>query len=293
MKLGIFVALVGPNATPEYLAAAATAAEEVGFHSLWVAEHVCLFDTPSSRYPYSEDGNFPVAAASGVLEPFAALAYAAAVTKRIRLGTGVCLVPQRQPLYTAKLVADLDVLSGGRVDFGVGVGWLREEFEALGVPFENRGRRCREYLDAMTRLWTDEVSEYEGTFVRFSPLRFYPKPIQKPHPPICFGGESRPALARVADLGQGWFGFNIAAHEAGAQIRRLDAVLKERGRSRAGVSVKMSPYLKPGADPEGIRRYADAGVDEVIFGAFAAGADGVRTFIRQMGEALVPVAATL
>ncbi len=293
MKLGIFIALVGPNANPEYLAAAATAAEESGFHSLWVAEHVCLFDAPSSKYPYSPDGSFPVSAASGVLEPFAALAYAAAVTSRIRLGTGICLVPQRQPLYTAKSVADVDVLSGGRVDFGVGIGWLREEFEALGVPFEHRGRRCREYLDAMKRLWTDDVSAYEGTYVRFSPLRFYPKPIQKPHPPICFGGESKSALERVADLGQGWFGFDIAADEAAVQVRRLEATLAGRGRSRADISVKMSPYLKPGADADGLRKYADAGVDEVILGAVAAGPDGVAAFIRRTAESLVPVAATL
>ena len=126
MKVGVFVPLVGdPASLPETLAVAATTAEAAGFHSLWFAEHVVLFDAHRSRYPYSEDGAFPIAGEDGLLEPFVAIAYAAAITSRIRLGTGVCLVPQRSAIYTAKQVADCDVLSRGRVDFGVGIGWLR------------------------------------------------------------------------------------------------------------------------------------------------------------------------
>jgi probable F420-dependent oxidoreductase len=293
MKVGIFVPLVGSTAEPRYLAAAARAADESGFHSLWVAEHVVLFDHPESKYPYSADGAFPVPAESGMLEPFAALAFAAALTTRIRLGTGICLVPQRQVLYSAKSVADLDVLSGGRVEFGVGIGWQEEEFEALGVPFERRGARCREYLEAMKRLWMDETSSFDGSFVRFAPLRFYPKPVQRPHPPITFGGESDPALARVAALGQGWFGFNIAPDEVAGHMKRLDAALAKRGRSRREISVKVSPYLKPGADPDGLRRYHAAGVDEVIVPVMAAKAADVATRIGEIGRTLLPVAASL
>src|SRR5215472_4884567 len=134
MKLGVFVPLVsGGTSMRQYLSSAASAAEEAGLHSLWFAEHVVLFDEPASVYPYSSRGRFPVAGEAGLVEPFTAIAFAAAITTRIRLGTGVCLVPQRPPIYTAKQDADADVLSGGRLDFGVGIGWLREEFDALGV----------------------------------------------------------------------------------------------------------------------------------------------------------------
>src|SRR4029450_2591091 len=139
-------ATCGANATAEVMRAVGEEAEERGFESLWVAEHVVLFDEYDSAYPYDTSGRFPAAGAPGLREPFTALTYLAAVTERIRLGTGICLVPQRNPVYTAKAVTDVDALSAGRVDFGVGVGWLREEFEALGVPFERRGRRTDEYL---------------------------------------------------------------------------------------------------------------------------------------------------
>src|SRR6185503_9966419 len=206
--------------------------ERAGFHALWFAEHVALFDTHASRYPYSPEGEFPLTGEAGLLEPFSAIAFAAALTTRIRLGTGVCLVPQRPPLYTAKQVADTDVLSLGRLDFGVGIGWLREEFEALGVPFDDRARRCREYLAAMRALWTDPVAEYHGTLLDVPPLRMFPKPIQKPHPPIVFGGESDAALRRVADLGQGWYGFNLLPDEAAARLAVLQRMLERRGRRR-------------------------------------------------------------
>src|SRR5437667_8192211 len=191
MKLGLFLPLAG-DATRlrEMITVAASVGESAGFHSLWFAEHVALFDTPGSRYPYSADRSFPLTGEVGIVEPFVAIAFAAALTTRIRLGTGICLVPQRAPLYTAKQVADADVLSGGRLDFGIGIGWLREEFEALGVPFAGRAARCREYLAAMRSLWTDPVSRYEGPLLRVPPLRMFPKPVQKPHPPIVFGARA-------------------------------------------------------------------------------------------------------
>src|SRR5437867_8892779 len=219
MKLGLFLPLAG-DATRlrEMITVAATVGESAGFHSLWFAEHVALFDAPGSRYPYAADGSFPLTGEVGIVEPFTAIAFAAALTTRIRLGTGVCLVPQRPPLYTAKQVADADVLSLGRLDFGVGIGWLREEFEALGVPFDDRARRCREYLAAMRALWTEPVSRYDGRLLQVPPLRMFPKPIQKLHPPIVFGGECDAALRRVADLGQGCYSFNLLPDDAPARI---------------------------------------------------------------------------
>ena len=213
-----------PTLSPpaSYLRALGTAVEERGFDSIWVAEHVVLFDEYASRYPYANDGRIPVRPESGILDPFAALSYLAAVTTRVRLGTGICLVPQRNPVYTAKEVATVDWLSGGRFDLGIGVGWLAEEFAALGVPFDRRGSRCRAYIDVMKTLWADPISEYSGEFYELAPTRQYPKPVQQPHPPIHFGGESDAALRRVADLGQGWYGFGLEPGEVKERISRLN-----------------------------------------------------------------------
>src|SRR5262249_23233264 len=158
-----------------------------------------------SKYPYADNGRFPGGGDSGLLEPLTALGFLAAVTTNVRLGTGICLVAQRNPVYTAKQVADVDVLSGGRVDFGIGVGWLREEFDAVAMPFEHRGARTREHIEVMRTLWTEEVATYDGRFYTLPPSSMYPKPVQQPHPPIHVGGETEAAFARVADFGQGWY----------------------------------------------------------------------------------------
>jgi probable F420-dependent oxidoreductase len=209
MNLGVFVPLVSMNARPEFLRVLGPALEERGFESVWLGEHVVLFDEYHSRYPYADHGKVPLGGDIGLLEPFTALTYLAAVTDTLRLATGICLVAQRNPVYTAKLVADLDVLSGGRVEFGVGLGWSREEFEAVGMPFDHRGARAGERIAAMKALWVDEVSEYRGRYYPLPKCRMNPKPVQRPHPPIHVGGESDGALRRVADVGQGWFGFNL------------------------------------------------------------------------------------
>lgn len=292
MRVGLFAPLGNPFATPEYVAALGAAAEERGFHSLWVAEHVVLFDEYASKYPYSADGRIPAGGENGMLEPFAALSFLAAGTKRIRLGTGICLVPQRNPVYTAKEVATLDWLSGGRVDFGVGVGWLEEEFLACATPFERRGARCRDYLRAMQRLWCDPVSEYQGEFYAFPPLRQYPKPIQSPHPPIHFGGESDAALRRVADLGQGWYGFNLAPADVPSHLETLDKFLAQRGRRRSDVEISVSPYLK-GAGDDALPRYRDAGVDQVIVMAVAGSVDKLREQLDGLAKTVVEPAARL
>ncbi len=160
MKTGVISAF-DQNTPPETIASAGKIAEERGFHSIWMPEHVVFFRQYASKYPYSADGKIP-GNPEGVLEPLTALTYLAARTDRIRLGTGICLVPQRNPVYTAKQVADVDFLSGGRVDFGIGIGWLREEFEALDVPWERRAARTRDYVGVMKTLWCDEVSSYKG-----------------------------------------------------------------------------------------------------------------------------------
>lgn len=286
MKIGLFAPLSNPFATPEYLHTLGAAAEERGFHSLWVAEHVVLFDEYRSQYPYASDGKIPAPPDSGIIDPFIALSFLAATTKKIRLGTGICLVPQRNPVYTAKEVASLDHLSGGRVDFGVGIGWLKEEFDSLAVPFERRGARTRAYLEVMRRLWLDPVSRYEGEFYQLLPCRMYPKPVQQPHPPIHFGGESDPALKRVADVGQGWYGFSIGPEETAERLEHLDGMLKARGRKRAEIEVSISPYMKP-TDLDLVKRYRDVGVDQVIVLVLALSGEELKKSLDELADRIV------
>ena len=291
MDVGVFVPLGNGNATPELMRALGPAVEERGFESIWVAEHVVLFDDYESSYPYSPDGKFPGGADSGLLEPLTALTYLAAITDRVRLGTGICLVPQRNPVYTAKQVADLDNLSGGRVDFGVGMGWLREEFEAVAMPFERRGRRGDEHLAVMRSLWTEEVSEHRGELYDLPPCRLYPKPVQQPHPPIHVGGESDAALRRVARLGQGWFSFGRRADALAEPLARLDELLAAAGRSRADIELTVCPYLEP-VTPEAVGQYAAAGVDRLVVMCLAFDVESMVAQLDQLAtEVLAPARA--
>lgn len=281
MQVGVFCGFSGAT-PPEQIAAMGKAVEERGFAAIWVPEHVLFFEEYSSRYPYSEDGRIS-GFRNGMLDPFAALTFLAAHTKRIRLGTAICLVPQRDPIYTAKMVSDLDFLSGGRVDFGVGVGWLKEEFDALGIPFADRGKRTRECLKVMQTLWQDPVSQYKGQMYTLPPSLQNPKPVQKPHPPIFFGGESEPALKRVADIGQGWLGANLQPEEIKPKLAQLDKLLANAGRSRKDIKIYVMP-LKMSSDADAFKRYADAGVEQLIPGAGGKGIDDFRTRLDALAK---------
>jgi probable F420-dependent oxidoreductase len=276
MDIGLFAPLGNGNASAEILRSLGREAEDRGFESIWVPEHVVLFDDYESRYPYAADGRFPGGGDTGLLEPLTALTYLAAVTNRIRLGSGICLVPQRNPVYTAKQVVDLDCLSGGRVDFGIGVGWLREEFEAVAVPFARRGARTDEYLQVMRALWTDEVSSFEGEHYTLPPCRMYPKPVQQPHPPIHVGGESAAAMRRAARHGNGWYSFNRLPDELDDPLGRLEGMLAEEGRSRGDLQLTVSPYLKP-VDAAAVEAYRARGVDRLVVLCLAFDVDGLRT----------------
>jgi len=263
MDVGVFVPLGNGNASSEILRAVGRSIEERGFESIWVPEHVVLFEDYASAYPYSPDGKFPGSADSGMLEPLTALTYLAAVTDRVRLGTGICLVPQRNPVYTAKQVTDLDNLSGGRVDFGVGVGWLREEFEAVAMPFEKRGQRTDEHLAVMKALWTEDPSEFHGELYDLPACSMYPKPVQTPHPPIHVGGESDAAMRRVAKHAQGWFSFNRLPADLPEPLGRLDQILADHDRSRSDIELTVCPYFNS-VTPDMVAAYAEAGVDRLV-----------------------------
>lgn len=263
MRIGLFALGLAGGAHPDVIRAAAETAERTGVATLWAAEHVVLFDRYDSAYPYSPSGAFPLGAEADWLDPFVALTFAAAVTSRIRLATGICLVPEHNPLILAKTIASLDRLAKGRFALGVGVGWSKEEFDALGVPFERRAQRTREYVDVMRKLWSPGVATHKGDFVEFAAAGSFPKPDQGARVPVIFGGESAPALRRVAEYGDGWYGFNLDPDGAREKIAALDTLLAARGRKRQEVEVIVAPYTKQ-IGKDDLARYRDAGVSEVV-----------------------------
>lgn len=285
MKVGIMPLFGGDTAQPDYIARIARGLDERGFHSVWAVDHILLPTTFESRYPYAEDGAFPVDPQVQGLEPFNLLSFMAAHTRNIRLGTGVLVVPQRSPGLTAKQAADLDVLSGGRFDFGIGVGWLAEEFTALGESFERRGARTDDYIRLMQALWQDGVSQYDGKFLSLPPCTQYPLPVQKPHPPLYFGGEGEAALRRVARFGH-WYGLDILPAEVPAKLRELAAHCARAGRDVADVKIALCPYAKP-CDRDALRRYEDAGVDQIIMAAFVPGQAAMERAIDHIAAELL------
>jgi probable F420-dependent oxidoreductase len=258
----VWLPTANPFTTPELLAAVGREAEERSINAIWVGEHVVTFEDYASSYPYADDGRVPLPGGTGLLEPFTTLAFLAAHTSGVRLGTAMCLLPQRNPVYTAKEVATLDWLSNGRVDLGVGVGWLREEFDALEVPWPRRGARTDDYLGVLRTLWCDDPSSFAGEFYTLAPCQQFPKPVQDPHPPIHIGGESDAALRRTARLGQGWHSFNRPPADLAVPLRRLDELLDVEGRSRRDITVTVCPYFQE-LSPTTVEQYAEAGCDAV------------------------------
>ena len=234
-------------------------AEELGFDSLWYAEHPIL--------PVHSDSPFP--ATGGAIpetyrhftDPFIALARASGVTSKIKLGTGITLVPERNPLILAKEIAALDAYSGGRFLFGIGAGWNREETTMMGGDFDHRWTQTRESIEAMKELWTKDEAEYHGRYYDFPPVYCYPKPAQKPHPPVILGGHAKNVLQRVARWGDGWLPNRATPAEIEESRKILEALAAERGRDPASLTI--SVYGQP-PDRELIQSYLDAGADRVV-----------------------------
>ena len=267
MRFDLWLPTANPFATPRYLGAVCREAEARGVDRIWVGEHVVLFDEYASRYPYAADGRIPVGGETGLLDPLVTLAFMAAHTTTVRLGTAMCLLPQRNPVYTAKEIASLDWLSGGRVDFGVGVGWLREEFEALGVPWPARGRRTDEYLAVVRALWEDDPSEFHGELFDLPACRQQPKPLQQPVP-VHVGGESGAALRRVARSANGWVPFDQDPESLAALVERLDEALEAEGRGREEIEITVCPYFKA-TSPAQVAGYGEAGATALAVVLFA------------------------
>jgi probable F420-dependent oxidoreductase len=262
MRFGLHALGIGPGARHEVIAAVARAAEAVGFATLWAGEHVVMVDHSRSRYPYSPDGQIAVPATADWLDPLVVLSFAAAVTAEIRIATGVLLLPEHNPVVVAKQAASLDRLSGGRLALGVGVGWSAEEFAALGVPFARRGARTDEYLRAIRVLWRDDVASFAGEFVSFSDIRVNPKPTRDRRVPMIVGGNSDAALRRVARIGDGWYGFNLAGADA---VRERLALLAElcRRTDRDVAELHIAVALA-GAEPADVPALTELGVDELV-----------------------------
>jgi probable F420-dependent oxidoreductase len=252
MKIGLCSAGGGACARPRVLLKVAEHAEAAGLESLWVSEHLVAADPRSP--PSQLDPTFPM------FDPVVALAYAAARTTTLRLGTGVIVLPLRNPLILAKELASLDVLSGGRLLVGVGVGYVHQEFRALGVPFEDRGQRTDEYLAAMRAIWTQDTPAFDGRLFSFGGVQAHPRPVQQPHPPIVIGGWSAPALRRAARIGNGWYGWGLDHDETAAVIGSLREAVRSAGRdpSLGELEITITPSGHP--DLHAARRYATLGV---------------------------------
>jgi probable F420-dependent oxidoreductase len=280
MQFGVHLVGTGNMIEGEKIARVAVKAEELGFHSVWLSDHIIFPTRPESRYPYSPDGKLPMDPGTPFLECLTTLSYVAAVTRRLRLGSSVLIVPYREPILTAKVISTLDVLSQGRFIFGVGVGWLDQEFRAVGQRLEERAARTRECLEVMKACWTKEEPEYHGQFFNFSGIKFAPKPVQKPHPPIWFGGDTLPALRRVVEIGNGWHAAWLTPEEMKPKVATLRELAAKAGRDFSDIEITINVIGKVPVDLDHVRRYQEAGVSMMFMPrVWGADADDI---VRQM-----------
>ena len=249
MKLGFFGIGSGASANPDIAINLAQHAEAVGLESMWTGEHVVL---PSPRQPPS-----PAEPDHPMLHPSTVLAFLAAKTSKILLGTGIVLIAQRNPVVLAKEMASLDVLSAGRLILGVGAGYLHQEFSALGIPFKERGARSNEYIEVLRALWNEPKPQFNGRFFQFDHIDAQPRPIQEGGPPIVVGGTSSGALKRAAKYGQGWYGFAM-------NVEQTSAVVMQLHRMKGGEKLEISVTPSMRVDAATIAAYREIGVNRII-----------------------------
>lgn len=256
MKVGLFAINFGTCGDPDAAVKVAQAAEAAGFESVWTGEHIVLPDPALA--------SFPLPTETALLDTVVALTWIAAHTKRIKLASGIILVPLRNPAVLAKELASVDVISGGRLIVGVGAGWLAPEFEALGVPMDRRGARMDDALRAMRALWTMEHPEYRGEFTSFSKVAAYPHPVQRPMPPIVIGGESPAALRRAVTMGNGWYGFALSIEKTRQQVEALKQIANEHARPAELGKLEVTVTPVGTFDERTVQAYAAAGVDRLV-----------------------------
>ncbi len=262
MRIGLHALGIGAGAERSVIEAVAVAAEEQSFATLWSGEHIVMVDEATSRYPYADDGKIAVPATADWIDPMIVLSFAAAATTTIGIATGVLLLPEHNPVIVAKQAASLDKLSGGRFSLGIGIGWSREEFGAIGVPFAGRAARAADYVAAMRTLWRDDVSSYTGEFVEFADIRVNPKPLRDRRIPVLLGGNSDAALRRVAQWGDGWYGFNLRdVNDVAGKLLTLRAHCDDAGRSLADLRLAVALRAPLPGDAAGL---AELGIDEFV-----------------------------
>ncbi len=262
MRVGLHALGIGAGAERAVIDAVATAADHHGFATLWAGEHVVMVDDSVSTYPYAEDGKIAVPPVADWLDPLICLSFAAAATTRIGIATGVLLLPEHNPVHVAKQAASLDRLSNGRFTLGIGIGWSREEFDALGVPFAYRAKRTAEYVAAIRTLWRDDIASFSGSFVDFDAIRVNPKPVRDRRIPIVLGGNSDAALRRVVGWGDGWYGFNLDGVAAVAdRVELIGQLCRAADRDRAELSLAVA-LTQP--QPADVSALAELGIDELV-----------------------------
>jgi probable F420-dependent oxidoreductase len=279
MQFGLFAINIGVCANPDVAIRVARDAEAAGFDSLWTGEHVVL---PDPQVPPS-----PLPPDTPLLDPAVALAFIAGHTRTIRLGTGIIILPQRNPLVLAKELASLDVVSGGRLLFGLGVGYLKPEFDALGVSFEHKGPKTTEYLQAMLAVWTEQSPAYEGRFVSFRGIQAMPQPMQKPHPPIIVGGHSTAAFDRAVQYGNGWYGFALDFERTAKCLDGLRDAKARLSRPAALGELEITVTPSEQLSPENVQRYAELGVHRLVPYRRAQTEEAMRGFIDKTATTLI------
>jgi probable F420-dependent oxidoreductase len=254
--IGLFAINYGTCGDPTLAVQVARAAEAAGFESVWTGEHIVL--------PQPMLSSFPLAPETPMLDTVVALTWIAAHTKRLRIASGIIVLPQRNPLLLAKELASVDVVSGGRLIIGLGAGWLEPEFKALGVPMEGRGERMEDTLRAMRALWTMEQPEHHGTSASFSHVTAYPRPVQRPMPPVVVGGESRAALRRAVTIGNGWYGFGLTVEDTKRHIESLRQLRDQHARPAELGDLEITVTPVGPFDRRTVDAYAAAGVHRLV-----------------------------
>ena len=286
MKFGIVPINLREFTDPDVVLPFVQRAEALGYESVWTAEHVVIPTSYASVYPYNPDGKLPFKPDAPIIDPLVALTFIAATTTRLRLGTGVNILPQASPLYLAKWASSIDHLSRGRLMLGLGVGWLREEFEAIGVPFARRGRRADEYLEALKAVWTGEDVEYRGEFVDWHDFSMRPTPAQHGGVPLVIGGVTPPAIRRTVKYGDGWYVIGKDLDEYRAHVRALHEECACQGRDPA--EIELTAYWNYRAEgPDSLAVYRDLGIHRLLVNMHALRAGDVTTAMERFADEIV------
>jgi len=267
---------------PDRIGPYARAAEAAGFESIWVFEHAVIPADYQSRYPYNAEGRIGIEDAD-IPDPLGLLAYLAGVTTRLVLGTGVLLLPQRSPVLCAKECATVDRVSGGRLRLGIGVGWLREEAEAVGTRFEDRGARTDEYVEAMRVLWREPEPTFHGRYTHFERAKSNPKPVRAGGVPILVGGHSAAAARRAGRLGDGYFPIGLRHDDFIVRLDEMRAAARERGRDPDAIELTYSGSTKP----DRVRAYGDLGVDRWVVAVWDTDPDAYRRAFDELARTLI------